>query len=179
LRAIGHLERLLNLDREDVDAHFWLNESYRLLSEDAPIKAEGPAPIDGDELKELAKAFADKKESAVRRLDAAGQVSRGILKLGELPPKPGVPRPAITKALLEACRPVFEDESDARLKSAAALVLANVHQVAHGLYKPDENAANTTVTIYRKGHRAAAVASQAVVVYPTDRLKPQPSAKKE
>jgi tetratricopeptide (TPR) repeat protein len=177
LRAIGHLERTLSLDREDVDAHFWLNESYRLLGEDAPLKAEGPAPIEGDTLKELAGTFADRRESPERRLDAAGQLNRGILKLGEQPPKPGVPRPAITKALLETCRPVFHDETDARLKSAAALVLANVHQVAHALYKPDENAANTTARIYREGHPAAAAASQAVVVYPTDRLNPQRAAK--
>jgi tetratricopeptide (TPR) repeat protein len=179
VRAIGHLERTLSLDREDVDAHQWLKECYHTLDEDAPLQADGSAPIDGEELKELAKRFADPKETAERRLDAAGQVSRGILKLGEQPPKPGVPRPAITKALLETCEPVFQRETDARLKSAAAQVLANVHQVAHGLYKPDEGAANTAVNKYRGNHPAAAAASQAVVVYPTDRLNPQGTAKKE
>jgi hypothetical protein len=59
------------------------------------------------------------------------------------------------------------------------MVLANVHQVAHGLYKPDETAANTTVNIYRGKHPAAAAASQAVVVYPTNRLEPKGAAKKE
>jgi tetratricopeptide (TPR) repeat protein len=180
LRAIGHLERTLTLDREDVDAHYLLNQCYGVLGADAPpIKAEGPAPIDGEELKGLAKEFADTKVSADRRLDAAGQISRGILELGKQAPKPGVPRPAITKALLESVTPVFQTEPDARLKSAAAQVLANVHQIAHGLYKPDETAANTTVNIYRGNHKAAAAASQAIIIYPTNRLHPQDAAKKD
>jgi hypothetical protein len=67
------------------------------------------------------------------------------------------------------CREAYRAEADPDLHAAVASVLGHVHGEMHALYKPDDNAQDRAVQIYRGKHPAAAHASFAVVIYPTDR----------
>ena len=55
------------------------------------------------------------------------------------------------------------------MRAAAAHVLGLVHRELHGIYRPDDNARDTTTARYRKKFPAAHSAAQAVKVYPLNR----------
>ena len=55
------------------------------------------------------------------------------------------------------------------MRRAAAAVLGQLYGEAHAIYKPDENAKDRTIRLYREKHPAAAAASQAIVIYPLRR----------
>jgi tetratricopeptide (TPR) repeat protein len=80
---------------------------------------------------------------------------------GVMPP----PRLLLLQTLRQQVRPVYLQNADIELKRAAARVLARIHLISHGIYKPDENARDTALRIYRQNHPAAARASHPVVVY--------------
>jgi hypothetical protein len=79
---------------------------------------------------------------------------------GPLPP----PRLLILNALRPRLQEVYE-QAQPQLREAAARTLGRMHRVLHGIYKPDENAADSAVRRYRDAHPAAAHASHAVVIY--------------
>ncbi len=78
------------------------------------------------------------------------------------------PRLLTLHALRRQARPLFTEGADPELQAAAARVLARVHLLMHGIFKPDENATGHAVRVYRQRHPAAARASQAIVIYPTE-----------
>jgi hypothetical protein len=48
--------------------------------------------------------------------------------------------------------------------------LGALYRQTHAIFKPDENAKDRTIGMYRDKHPAAGAASQAIVIYPTDRM---------
>jgi hypothetical protein len=68
----------------------------------------------------------------------------------------------------------------------AALVLGQLHRQAHAIFKPDDNAADRTIALYRKDHPAASKASTSIVIYSLNRggapglkaAKPEPDSAK-
>ena len=72
--------------------------------------------------------------------------------------------------LIRQCRPVYSSEVPDEVRAAAARVLGCLYRQTHALYKPDDNAKDRAIGIYRQHHRAAAEASQAIVIYPLDRF---------
>ncbi|MCS7046535.1 MAG: cytochrome c family protein, partial [Gemmataceae bacterium] len=82
---------------------------------------------------------------------------------GPLPP----PRRLTLYAIQPAIHALYRETHDEELRRAAARILSRIHQVLHGIFKPDENAQGVAVQRYRERHPAAARASQSIVIYPT------------
>lgn len=168
-QAVTYYERTLEIDSEDLDAHYGLAQCFALLGENmpspaAPGEAIQPTP---QALLDEAQAFADASAARDRRLQAAQMLCQAIVGFGRLPTQPDKPKLPTWLALLRRCRPVY-DAHDEGLQAAAAKVLGCLYRQTHAIYKPDDNAADRAVRIYRENHPAAAAASQAIVIYPTN-----------
>ena len=70
-------------------------------------------------------------------------------------------------AAIHECRAVYTQDDDAQCAGAAAQVLGHLYRQTHAIFKPDDNAKDRAVRLYREKHPAAAEASQAIVIYPT------------
>ncbi|HJT79386.1 MAG TPA: multiheme c-type cytochrome, partial [Gemmataceae bacterium] len=163
-QAIEQLERTLQLEPEDLDAHFYLSKCYGWLGQEMPEAAGGEAAkIRGGEnvLPDLARAFADRSVARELRLRRAETLAEEITAFGRAPTKPNEPKLPKLLAVRRLCLDVYRNGEDAGLRAAAAHVLGAVHREAHAIYKPDDNAADRAVSIYRGKHPAAAQASYA------------------
>jgi tetratricopeptide (TPR) repeat protein len=168
-RAVDRLQLTLKIDSEDLEAHYWLMKCYGLLGKDAPLPAvPGDAPSDAKGLVELADLFADGTLPPAQRLQAATQLGRGIGDFATQPAPPDQPKAPVLRELAKRCRTVYAS-NDAAMAPAAAQVLGHVHRELHAIYEPDNNAKDHAVEVYRRNHPAAAAASFAIVIYPTDR----------
>jgi hypothetical protein len=104
-----------------------------------------------------------------KRQEAARLLASSIKEFGELPPRPEVRRLAILQKLILANRQTFQDANASHIQAMAALVLAKLHDAVHVLLVVDASAKNKTIAEYEKKNKAAKAASQAIVIYPTDR----------
>jgi tetratricopeptide (TPR) repeat protein len=96
-------------------------------------------------------------------LALTGMAQKGQLQ-GGLPP----PRLLVLQALRQQVRPLFDRKSDTELAATAARVLARTHLVFHGIFKPDDNAQDHAVRVYRRQHPLADRASHSIVIYPAN-----------
>lgn len=165
-RAVEQYERTLRLDSEDLDAHYGLAQCYARLGEEAPLPPAEAAPPAG--LAELARVLADAGRPREERLQAAARLEGGVRELARQPLDPAQPKLPVFLGLRATCLGAFEDP-DSGVQAAAARVLGQVHRAAHAIYKPDDNAKDRTIRLYREKHPAADHASQAIVISPTRR----------
>ncbi|HEV3081767.1 MAG TPA: tetratricopeptide repeat protein, partial [Gemmataceae bacterium] len=172
-QAAARYERTLEIEPEDLDAHYWLAQSYARLGESMPAAKVGARNDEATPaiLQALAATLADAKASAQIRLQAAEDLSQVILRYGQQPLKPEKPKLPTLTALLAQCRPVYRQESDPALRAAAAMVLGTLYRQTHAIYKPDDNARARAVQIYQRDHPAAAAAAQAIIIYPTNPMR--------
>jgi hypothetical protein len=133
----------------------------------APANGEGEPTAEA--ILEEAKVFTDGNASRDRRLQAAATLCKEITDFGRLPTRAEKPKLPTFLKLIQLCRPLY-DPSQTDLEASTAKVLGCVYRQTHAIYKPDDNAAARTVRMYREKHRAAAEASQAIVIYPTNHL---------
>ncbi len=170
-KAIEQFEKTLTIDSEDLDAHYGLTQCYRRLAEDVATLDASPGKMfaAGMDLRQYSKIFADPKEPADRRYHAGLLLAKEIVKWGDKPADPKQPKMLVIQALIEECAPVFHQQEKRELIPLAALVLGELHFLAHGIFKPDDNAADRTIALYRQDHPAAAKASQPIVIYPLNR----------
>jgi tetratricopeptide (TPR) repeat protein len=168
-RAVDRFESTLELDSEDLDAHFFLSKCYTWLGKGMPEAAAPDGPPSGDEkgLLDLAGVLANGKAARDARLQAAVQLGRGVTALGQQPTQPNAPKLPTLLALRRVCRDTYRSDADPGIRLAAAHGLGNVYRETHAIYKPDDNAQEQAVARYRGDHPAAAQASYAVVIYPT------------
>lgn len=167
LQAIRWFERTLELDSENVDAHYQLYQAYARMSE-GRWKA-GPAAAEESELETLANTLTDSKQPVPTRLETASRMVAGIDRMGARPQERNHPKLALLTLLLTPCRTAFQQTEDQDLRAAMAVVLSRIHRELHALYVPDANARGRAVAAYRKDHPAADHASQAVVTYDLNR----------
>jgi tetratricopeptide (TPR) repeat protein len=167
-RAVGRYEATLAIDREDLDAHYGLAQCFALLGEAARLPAVAPEPVAASaaRLRELAAEFADPRLPLARRLEAAARLDQCLPRFAGAPANPAEPRLPVFLDLIARCRPVYGDHDGGPTRAAAARLLGQLHRRAHEVFKPDDNARDRTVRLYRAGHPAADHASQAVVIYP-------------
>jgi tetratricopeptide (TPR) repeat protein len=171
-RAITWYERTLRIDSEDLDAHYGLAQCFGLLGESMPVVSVGAVEPVPEAMLAAAGKFAEERTTRPERLRAAEMLCQAIVQFGRLPTKPDKPKLPTLLALIRRCRPIY-DRKDNGLQAAAAKVLGTLYRQTHAIYKPDDNAADRAVRIYREKHPAAAAASQAIVIYPTDHWKRQ------
>ena len=88
-----------------------------------------------------------------------------VVAFGRLPTEVDKPKLPTYLALIRRCRPLY-DPNENHLEAAAAKVLGCLYRQTHGIYKPDDNARDQTMRLYRQAHPAADRASQAIVIYP-------------
>jgi tetratricopeptide (TPR) repeat protein len=170
-RAVEHYEATLKIDPEDLDAHYGLAQSYARLGETMPTGKvpEGSGQINEDLLVSKARTFSDGQATKEARLETARWLGQTLPKYAEQPSQPGRLKLPTLLALIGYIRPVYEQSGDEELRAAAAHVLGRVYRQTHLIYKPDDNARDRTVRLYRQKNPAADHASQAIVIYPTDR----------
>jgi tetratricopeptide (TPR) repeat protein len=118
-----------------------------------------PAPIDGRPMLGVAPVWPVPGLPMNLTLDA---LATGGYLQGPLPP----PRQLVVLALRQQVRPLFDQNDDADLQTTAARILARIHLILHGIFKPDENAQGHAIGVYRQRHPAADRASHAIVIYP-------------
>jgi tetratricopeptide (TPR) repeat protein len=166
-QAVEHYERTLQIDAEDLDAHYGLFQCYRLLGEGMPEKpAQTLVGPESAVLLQHAKAFADPQWSAANRCQLAEDLRHGLIEYGRLPAKADAPKLQTLLALIGQCKQVYNQET-AQLRAEAARLLGVLYRQTHAIYKPDDNAKDRAIGIYRQKHPAAAHASQPIVIYPT------------
>jgi tetratricopeptide (TPR) repeat protein len=166
-RAVEAFERTLAIDPEDVDAHYGLAQCYSRLGEAAPALAgdQGALVAEDQPLAAAGAVLANERAPRGERLVAAFQLSRALAEFGRRPPDPRHPQLPALQKLREDCLTVYRSPNDPGLFAAAALVLGELHRLAHAIYKPDDTARGQVMAIYRKAHPAAAAASESIVIY--------------
>jgi tetratricopeptide (TPR) repeat protein len=172
LEAIEQYNRVLALDPENVDAHYGLQECYRMLVGEARPAVTLPEPekrTDDAALRSLSGVLRDGKAPRGQRLEAAQRLVEAAAALGREPADARMPKRMRFEALVADLRPYFAQESDPELKLAAARVLDELHRNLHAIFKPDDIAQSMAVREYRGAHPAADHAADAVVIYPLNR----------
>jgi tetratricopeptide (TPR) repeat protein len=165
--AIDALERTLAIDPEDLDAHYWLAQCYARIGEGLAEPAKDSSL--GSDVKALGQLLATDQQPRPRRLEAAAELCRAVTVLGSEPTDPKRPKLPTLNAVREQCLPVYRHTGDAALSAAAAAVLGCIHRQEHAIYRPDDNAQDRTIGLYRRSHPAADHASHAIVIYSLDR----------
>jgi tetratricopeptide (TPR) repeat protein len=170
-RAVEHFEATLRIDPEDVDAHYGLAQCFARLAWQAPSTSvsDKATPVTDDELKMLAGEVGDAAVALEVRRGACVKLSAALRSLGDEPSTPDRLKLPVLLALIRSVRPAAEANQEPGLRSLGLQLLGQLYRQTHGLYKPDDNARDRTVRLYREKHPAADHASQAIVIYPTDR----------
>jgi tetratricopeptide (TPR) repeat protein len=167
--AVREFERTLDLDAENLDAHQWLAKAYRGLGQSAVPVVPAARPNDLDGLQELAKRFNDVTATAEARQAAARDFAAALEGWVGRPASLAEPKLPLVWDNIREVRKTFRDNPDPALRAAAAAVLSRLHLVAHDVYRPDDNAKDTTTKKYREAHPAANSAAKPVKVYPLNR----------
>ncbi len=171
IKAIQRYERTLELDKEDLDAHYGLHQCYERLGRAMPDVRLSNEPVATDEtsLLGLGRELRDSQTSKEKRLEAAARLARAVVALGQEPIRAEQPKRMRFEALIALLRPMFHEEPDADLRAAAAHVLGHLHREMHVIFKPDDVARSRAARIYRETHPAANHAAEAIVIYPLNR----------
>jgi tetratricopeptide (TPR) repeat protein len=168
VKAIRRYERTLELDKEDLDAHYGLNQCYERLGRAMPDVRLPDEPVATDEtsLLALGRDMHDGQAAKEKRLEAAARLARFVVALGQEPTRAEQPKRMRFEGLIAMLRPVFHEEQDADLRAAAAHVLGHLHREMHVIFKPDDVARSRAARTYRETHPAANHAAEAIVIYP-------------
>jgi hypothetical protein len=118
---------------------------------------------------ELARVFADPSRPRESRLQAAAELSAAVIRYGQSISTAARPKLPALLELIGICRPVFDQEGDELVHATTARVLGHLYRQTHAIYRPDDNARDRTMRLYREGHPAAAAAAEAIVIYPLNR----------
>jgi tetratricopeptide (TPR) repeat protein len=169
LRAVEQYKKTLELDKEDLDAHFGLSQCYMMLGLAHQVDLSGERKTDEPSLHSLSATLRDGKQPKAARLAAADELAAALSQLQDEPVVQSGPKRFRFEGLIRQLGPVFLQEQDAHLRAAEAQVLARVHSVAHATFKPDEIANAKATSIYRQNHPAANHAAEAIVIYPLNR----------
>jgi tetratricopeptide (TPR) repeat protein len=163
--AVQEFERTLELDAENLDAHYWLAQAYGRLGEALPPPMPVP-PFQFAELEKQCAMVCNPKAYAPNRKIGAGWLARELEELAARPPGLTEPKLPLVLDATRQVRKMYQDDPDAGMRAAAAYLLGKLHLVAHSVYKPDDNAKDTTTKKYRETHPAANNAAKALIVYP-------------
>jgi tetratricopeptide (TPR) repeat protein len=167
-RAAEQFEKTLSIEPEDMEAHFGLGQCYLRLGQNAAqLLKPNDKPL-GD-LAEQIKMIADPKQPKESRVQNALRFAGAVMAYGDKPPDPKEPKLLVLQKLIDQCLSAFRQENDPEISAAIALGLGQLHFQAHAIIKPDDNAADRTIALYRQKHPAAARASQPIVIYPLHR----------
>ena len=167
LKAVDAYERALAIDPEDVDSHYGLYQCYDRLGQGIETPTPPAVTVAASHLKELAGKL--EKAKPEQRLALARELAAAVSTLDKRVPNPREPILPDIRTLLDQIGPMFHSEKISSIQSALAGVLAELHRVAHEIYKPDELARAEPVAKYRREHPAANAAAEAIVIYPTNR----------
>jgi tetratricopeptide (TPR) repeat protein len=172
-QAVEQFEKTLNIDSEDLDAHYGLGQCYLRLAESVVpvLNSVDKAPVGTAQLNELVQVLMNSNEPRDRRIQAGIQFAQGVAAFGEKPPDPKEPKLLFLQKMIEPCTAAFRQEQDPEVSAAFAFALGQLHSQAHMVVKADDNAADRAGEIYRRKHPAAAKASQPIVIYPLNRLE--------
>jgi tetratricopeptide (TPR) repeat protein len=166
--AVAKYEATLALDAEDLDAHYGLAQCYARLGESFTFNGAEDMPVRDDTLTAAAKVFADPQVPTASKPPVATWLSQAIDKFGDMPDTVGRQKLPTLLALIGTMKPLYQS-GDADVRVMAAHLLGRLYRQTHLIYKPDDNARDRTVRLYRQKNPAADLASQAIVIYPTNR----------
>src|SRR5262249_20844292 len=165
-QAVKRFHDTLAIDPENLVAHYRISQCFQRLGEPAFAEEAKDSAVDDYQLLPLAEAFSNVKAAKADRKQAAWQLSQAIQAAGARPVNPQTPKVAAIAALMPICTKVYREDTDPEMQTVAAFVLGHLHRELHLIYKPDDQARNSTVQKYRATHPAANAASEAIVIYP-------------
>jgi len=161
-RAATQLFLALKEDNEDLESHYGLAQAFARLSADHGEPVE-PSPVSAQELEGILKEY-PLSDGSIKRL------RQGIAHMVAHPGTAKEPHlPAVRTLVRELSRLWLDSAIDDSLKRQMEPLLADLHRLAHRLYKPDDLARSKTSTMYRARNPAANAAAEAIVIYPTNR----------
>jgi tetratricopeptide (TPR) repeat protein len=169
LRSVRAYERVLQVDPENLDAHYGLNQCYDRLGHAANRAGMPDRPITAQILIDFADRLLDKSLALETRVANGAVLVPAVLAYGKAPPDPQAPRLPTIRSLISRLSPAYHDEQDPTARKVIAATLANLHLVSHTLYTPDELARARATAVYRAKNPAANAAAEAIVLYPTNR----------
>jgi tetratricopeptide (TPR) repeat protein len=172
-RAVEQYEATLRIEPEDVDAHYGLAQGYaRLAWQEVPGGVPDKiVPTSEEEMKALAKRVGDASESGEARRDAAIRLIQALRAYGDQPSTPDRLKLPVLLAMIRSVRPTADPKEELSLRTLSLRLLSQMYRQTHLIYKPDDNARDRTVRLYREKHPAADHASQAIVIYPTNQSR--------
>jgi hypothetical protein len=166
LKAAEYYEQALEVDPEDLDAHYGISQAYATMPAH-PKHTKSPADATPGALRQLSAQATDPTQPASQRITAATELGAAIEAYGEGPLKPQEPKLPVLRELVAQLRPSFKATTDPALQDALATALAKLHLEFWRIFRPDENARARVSRIYRSQHAAANLAAEAIVIYPT------------
>src|SRR5262249_44114131 len=111
-KAVRQYERTLELDKEDLDAHYGLNQSYERLGRAMPEVRLPDEKVATEEasLLALSRELRDGKAAKEKRLEAAARLARDVVALGQEPTRAERPKRMRFEGLIVQLRPMFCEE---------------------------------------------------------------------
>src|SRR5262249_18200984 len=128
----------------------------------------GVVPATDEEMKAFAKQFGDPIGARQARQVAGIKLLQALRAYGEQPSAPDRLKLPVLLAMIRDVRPAADPNAESWFRPLALQLLSHLYRQTHLIYKPDDNARDRTVRLYREKHPAADRASQAIVIYPTN-----------
>jgi tetratricopeptide (TPR) repeat protein len=169
LRSVSAYERVLEIDPENLGAHYGLNQCYERLGAGASRAAAPVEPVAAQVLEQHAQLLLEKGAALDSRIAAGASLMSAVESYGKLSPDPKSPRLPTIRMLIAKLGQAYREEADPSVKKSIAAALATLHLISHTLYTPDELARSRTTALYRDKSPAANAAAEAIVLYPTNR----------
>ena len=171
-KAIAAYHRTLDIDSEDVGAHYGLGLAFgdpawgdRTRDNSEAPAAPAAAGVDPDELIKLAAFVADRKTEPTLRRDRALDLARLVTRFMKGPRPRFQSRLEPLHDLTATLGPVWEQEGDGDVQGAIGRALEVTHKALHERLKQDETAEGRVFAIARKNDPAANMNAQSIVIH--------------
>jgi tetratricopeptide (TPR) repeat protein len=170
LKAAKIYRHTIEIDSENVGAHYGLGLAYGELATDAV-----PAPKGADEkvepsvLVDLARKIAQPETTRADRATLSAELGRKIARFLKAQRPEFGSRLTPLQVVVERLGGIFDTEADPAVRASLAATLATTHKALHALYKPDELAEGRAIGAAVKDNPAADQNARSVVIHPLHR----------
>jgi tetratricopeptide (TPR) repeat protein len=169
--TIATFHRSLEVDSENVDAHYGLGLAYGELAR-VLAAAEGAAPVEGESTlperiaPEDLLALAERLAQAPADSAALGRSLAAHIRRFVVGPRPEFGSRTntligVSERIADACR----DQADPTVRGPLARALSTVHSTLHSLYRPDETAEGIAQKVARQDNPAANLNANSIVIH--------------
>lgn len=172
-KSIATYRRTIEIDSENVEAHYGLGLNYDELARSESDKSE-TLPEDGsnggaEALAFLVSEIVNLEKPVAERAEQARNLEWAVNAFLKTAPEAEVSRLNPLHDIVAKLGKSYDSQIAEWAKPAFAKALATTHKGLHAMLKPDETAEGRAVAIARKENPAADMYSQSIVVHPMHR----------